>query len=634
MSITSAKVLDSADVAPGSGGRIVSLDGMRGIAVLAVMLFHTASMPLAGGYLGVDVFFVLSGFLIGGILLDQHQRSGHVVLGSFWLRRARRLAPPLLVLLLVLAVVRLVTIQPDAGTWRADILAALTYTTNWFQIISGGDYFAQFGVESPLVHTWSLAIEEQFYLGFALLMALLLPRLSRAAVAALITVMALASAVLMVLASADVTWTYYSTFTRIQALLIGVLLSMVVRRDQRWWQPARSRTRTAIGVVAGLGIAVLFVAPDQQDFMFRGGYTLVALLTAAVIWAVLAPGALTSMLAWRPLVALGVISYGVYLWHWPIFQWLGTRRDAGIDEQVVAIVLTILVSVASYCLIERPIRQGRFTRWRQWRQWIAYAAVAVVVAGLSLLPARTPPPSTELVWPAADQIPRTMFGAGDSSMLALGVPFPQSRYPETLLWGPVEMGCGIVDEPYMMQGVETPTQERCLTWRSIWRERFAENDAQVSIISSWVWDAYDRSVDGVARPPGTPEFDDSYTAAFTQAATIASDNGRIPVYILGVPCMAAEQSYHLVLNDPARIQRLNNLLRTVVAQVPNARFVDMAPLTCNPDGSGVRFRNGQELRDDGVHWTPAGAEQVWAMLLARMVADGVPGTRPAPTMTP
>ncbi len=129
--------------------RVRSLDGLQGVAVLAVMLFHTASSPLGGGFLGVDVFFTLSGFLIAGILVRQWDQSGKILLAAFWLRRARRLAPALLLLLAALAMARLAIPQLQSSLWRMDILAALTYTTNWFQIVSGGDYFAQFGVRSP-----------------------------------------------------------------------------------------------------------------------------------------------------------------------------------------------------------------------------------------------------------------------------------------------------------------------------------------------------------------------------------------------------------------------------------------------------------------------------------------------------
>lgn len=627
------EVLDGPQTDPGGPGRIRALDGMRAIAVLAVMAFHTASSPLAGGYLGVDVFFVLSGFLIGGILVDQQARSGRIGLGAFWLRRARRLAPPLLLLLLVVAITRVVSNQTQTASWRGDILAALTYTTNWFQILTDGDYFAQFGIESPLVHTWSLAIEEQFYLGFALLMALVLPRLRLRSVTALLTLTALFSAGWMILlGSSNPVWAYYSTATRIQSLLIGALLAIAVRRRDRWWSPSPSRARSLVGLVAAVGLLASFLLPLSSDSMFDGGFTVMALLAAAVIWAALAPGPLAVVLAWRPLVALGVISYGVYLWHWPIFLWLGTRREADVAAQFWAMVLTIVVAALSYVLVERPIREGRFTRWEQWRQWTAYAIAAAAIAGMALLPARTAPVDTELTWPAADTVPRRIFGAGDSTMLALGMRFPQERYPETLLWGPAEIGCGIVDEPLWVNGTEVRA-DKCLSWRDTWRSKLAEHDAEVAVISSWVWDAFDRAIDGEPRAPGTPQFDDAYTEAFKDAARIASDGGRIPVYILGVPCMAAERDQD-VLNDPERIRQLNALLQRVVTSLPNARFVDMASLTCAPDGTGIRFRNGRELRDDGVHWTPSGAEEVWVFLLERMITDGVVQRVPAPTMSP
>ncbi|MCB0922793.1 MAG: acyltransferase, partial [Actinobacteria bacterium] len=217
-----------------------SLDGLRGVAVLAVMLFHTASSPLSGGFLGVDVFFTLSGFLIAGILVRQWDQNGMIVLSVFWLRRARRLAPALLLLLTALATARLAIPQLDSSAWRMDILAALTYTTNWFQIVSGGDYFAQFGMRSPLMHTWSLAIEEQFYVLFAILIFVLVARLSRTRLVVVLCALAITSAIWMAwLGSHNPTWAYYGTWSRVQALLIGAALGILV---QSWASiPARLR---------------------------------------------------------------------------------------------------------------------------------------------------------------------------------------------------------------------------------------------------------------------------------------------------------------------------------------------------------------------------------------------------------
>lgn len=628
-----AEILDSPQTQPGGNGRIAALDGLRAIAVLAVILFHTSSAPLAGGYLGVDVFFVLSGFLIAGILVDQFGRDARIGLTDFWLRRARRLAPALLVLLLVIAMARLAVPQAEPGLWRGQILAALTYTTNWFQIATGADYFNQFGEQSPLLHTWSLAIEEQFYLGFAVLLVMVVPRLRLRGLLWLFSVLALLSAGWMFWqADRNPVWAYYSTGTRVQALLVGAGLAVLVRHSTKWWTAPGSRRRAVVGWTSAGGLAVAMVFPGSTTSMLRGGFLVVAFLTAGLIWGLLVPGGLSRLFAWRPLAALGTISYGVYLWHWPVFLWLQPQGEATLAREAWAAGVSVILAAASYVLVERPIRQGRFTRTRPRTQWLSYAVAAAVIAGLALLPARTLPADQALRWPPSGDIPKRIMVAGDSTMFALGSRFPSTRYPETTVGGPTAIGCGLVTVPYMHEGSPVSASQ-CDDWQRTWQQELTQRQPQVVVVGSPVWDSFDRAVQGLTRPPGTPEFDQAYTAAFRDAAIVAGDQGRVPVYVLGIPCMAARID-QVVLNDPTRIAYLNGLVRSAVQDLPNTHFVDLAPLTCAADGTAVVVRDGRVLRDDGVHWTSAGAEEVWSMLLQRMVADGAASTSATPGISP
>lgn len=634
MSATAGQdTLDTDATRPGGPGRIPALDGLRAVAVLAVMLFHTSSAPLVGGFLGVDVFFVLSGFLIAGILLDQREYTGRVRLGDFWLRRARRLAPALLLLLLLLCLARLAVPHPQAETWRADILAALTYTTNWFQIASGADYFNQFGVQSPLLHTWSLAIEEQFYLGFALFLVLVLKRASLRMCVITFTALAVVSAAWMFsLSSHQPVWAYYSTGTRVQALLVGAALAGLVRLSGPWWSPRASPLRSVTGWLGVAGLAAAFTLHIPTQTMFRGGFLVVALATGAVIWGALGSTSKANILAWRPLVALGVISYGVYLWHWPVFLWLQARGEAPVTRQVWAMVVSIGLAAASYALVEKPLRQGWFTALPVRAQWGLYAIAAVVVAGLALFPARTLPADETLTWPIAEAVPERIFVGGDSTMFALGSRFPLDRYPGTEIGGPTAIGCGLIKGPYIHEGVQIDPTD-CYDWPAAWRVEMDQRDPQVSVIGSLVWDTFDRAIGGAGYAPGTTEFDDTYVAAFREAIDVAGASGRVPVYVLGVPCMDAliDQS---ILNDAKRTQYLAGLVRRAASDVPNAHYVDLAGLTCRGDGTAIVFRDGRQLRDDGVHWTQAGADDVWSWVLNQMVADGVPGRGATPSMTP
>jgi peptidoglycan/LPS O-acetylase OafA/YrhL len=625
--------------------RIPALDGLRAIAVAAVLLFHTGNSPLAGGYLGVDLFFVLSGFLITGILLAEAGRDGRIALGAFWLRRARRLAPPLLLLLLVLGVVRLF-LPPSLGdTWRADIVAALTYTTNWWEIVQSGDYFAQFGPESPVLHTWSLAIEEQFYLLFAVFMAIVARRrIQRRSLLLLLLVGTAGSIATMYWAttSGNLTWAYYATVPRLQALLIGAMLAVLLRGGPG---PAvLAKWRDPVGVAGLAGLAVLLAGVWPASFGWT--YTVVALCAAAVIWAVVGPSRLAGALAWRPLVALGLFSYGVYLWHWPIFLWL-QGRDASVLAQLTAAALTVLIAAASYLMVEQPIRRGRFVRLPPGVQWASYAAVCASLVLLVLTPTRGSEPQIPLLsdeplaalsdtqegersrgaaparlsreWPSDRHVPSRILVNGDSSMLALTMRFPHDRYPGRTVTGATLLGCGVSSLPYSPTGGVLPPPPECERWRDEWRAQGSSLGGQVAVTSVSGWDTINRKSEGELVVPGDLAFDRAFAVAFEDGLQIASRDGEIPVYVLGMPCFAARND-GLLRNDPLRRAQLNMLAQLVVERTPRAHFVDLDPLTCDEE-VGVSKDRAKALYVDGVHWSPQGGRVVWAMLMQRWRQD-------------
>lgn len=633
---------------PGTGGRIPALDGLRGIAVTAVLLFHTSSSPLPGGYLGVDLFFVLSGFLITGILLTEARRDGRIALGSFWLRRARRLAPPLLLLLLLLGIVRSLLPQGFSEAWRADILAALTYTTNWWEIAQSGDYFAQFGPVSPVQHTWSLAIEEQFYLLFALFMALVARRrIGRRPLLVLLLVATVGSIATMLWAtmSGDLAWAYFGTVPRLQALLIGAMLAVLLRAGPG--PAALARWRDPVGVVGLLGLAVLLAGTWPPTF--GPLYTVVALCAAAVIWSAVGGGRLAGLLAWRPLVLLGLISYGVYLWHWPLFLWL-QEGDASMQAQVGSFVLTVAVAVGSYVAVERPVRSGRFTLLPVRRQWGWYAVAASLVFLLAMVPVRTSapadvplldevpaalpeereadpspkasaPPQPSRSWPASWHVPRRIVTNGDSTILALNLQFPDEKYPGRDVRGAALLGCGFSPLPYHPTAGVLPPPPECETWRDEWQVWSTDLEGEVAVTGVSGWDAVDRSVEGELVSPGNLFVDRAFSLALESGLEIASRDGEIPVYLLGMPCYAAQRDGEF-RNDPVRRERLNALAQAVASRVPGAEYVDLTALTCD-DGPGISKDRARALYVDGVHWTPQGGRAVWALLMQRWRADGV-----------
>ena len=355
------------------------LDGLRALAVAAVVAYHVDLGWAQGGLLGVGVFFTLSGYLITDLLLGQQESTGRLQLASFWLRRARRLLPALIVMLAV--VVAWVTLldRPLLPAVRGAVAASALYVTNWWLIAQHSSYFAQFGPPSPLGHLWSLAVEEQFYLIWPWLLWIGLRwRRSRAVVetrlAAVSLLLAAASAVAMGLLyqpGYDPTRVYDGTDTRAFGLLIGAALAFVwPSRHLRAEVADRARWILDGAGFAGLAVFAVLVwrTGEYSPFLYRGGMVLLSFAAALMIAAAASPASrFGRILGWRPLRWLGVRSYGIYLWHFPII--VLTAPPGGGDTPVRAILqVTAIIGCAalSWRYIEEPIRHGALNRW--WAQ--------------------------------------------------------------------------------------------------------------------------------------------------------------------------------------------------------------------------------------------------------------------------
>ena len=378
-----------------------ALDGLRGLAVAGVLLFH--GDHLTGGFLGVDLFFVLSGFLITSLLLAESSENGSVGLGGFWARRARRLLPALCGLLIGVAIYCLAFADPgELARIRGDGLATLGYVANWRAIFAGQDYWAMFQSPSPFEHTWSLAIEEQFYLIWPLIFVGIFAMFRHATARALFVVslvLAVASSLLMwaLFDPNNVSRVYYGTDTRASSLLLGVALAAYLAG----WGPVKSRWgRIALEAVGFAGAAVLAVAwirvGGQNPWLYKGGFLICGLSVIAVIAAASHPeaGPLSKILSFKPICLLGLISYGVYLWHWPIYIVLDADRT-GLDGWALfalRVGVTLIISVASFVIIESPIRRGALPA-RQWRVLTPVVAVGLVLVILGVTAAAATAPS-------------------------------------------------------------------------------------------------------------------------------------------------------------------------------------------------------------------------------------------------
>jgi peptidoglycan/LPS O-acetylase OafA/YrhL len=390
---------DPATPLPGAGPyRVMGLDGVRAVAVVLVIVFHLGPGALVGGYLGVDIFFVVSGFLITILLVRERDATGRIGLGAFWLRRARRLLPALVVLVLVCcSAAWLIGGDVLVGIGR-QLIGAATFSTNWLLIVSGSTYFGE-GLPELFRNLWSLAVEEQFYLVWPLLLVLVLLRIPRLVRIAIVLALAAASAIAMALLvnPADSTRVYYGTDTHAFGLAIGAVLAFVAVRwpaNRIAWPRAVRWSLPVVGLLALLALVGLSVVMDGSDpLAYRGGLVLVAVLTALVIAALLVPGSwFARALETGPFRWVGRRSYGLYLWHWPVLLLVQSalptwQRDGGQGWALggIAAAITVIASALSYRFVEQPVRRFRFRRAARptararWRAPVWGVAIGAIV---------------------------------------------------------------------------------------------------------------------------------------------------------------------------------------------------------------------------------------------------------------
>ncbi|MFZ6004779.1 MAG: acyltransferase family protein [Actinomycetota bacterium] len=387
----------------GAGGLpyVRAIDGLRGAAVAAVLLFHGGAPGISGGFLGVSLFFTLSGYLITQLLLHEHEASGRISLRSFWGRRLRRLAPASLVALAAISLIVLLTDLFRGTAVPGDVAAAATDVANWRFAVAGTTYQDLFTAgPSPVLHFWSLAIEEQFYLLFPLIVAAVLSRLGRPRLPAVLVVLTLLGAVASVVSPDDLA--YYGTHTRAPELLVGALLALALPIG-RQLDSGPQRCVALGGALAALMFAVLTARTELgSGWLYSGGLPAVSLLSAAVIAAATVPGPVQRAASWAPAVATGRLSYGLYVYHWPLFLLLSEDRTGLTGPALFAarLLATGLVAQLSSVLIENPVRRGIVLRRPRVGGAALTGALALVLAmAMIAVPTSAPavaPPELEL----------------------------------------------------------------------------------------------------------------------------------------------------------------------------------------------------------------------------------------------
>ncbi len=647
------------------GPGISALDGLRAVAVALVLVNHGGIPGVAGGFIGVDIFFVLSGFLITSLLLDELGRTGRIDLVDFWIRRARRLLPALVVMVLAVAVGREL-FPPDAiAGIRDDAIAAFLWVANWSFIAHKTDYFTQGAPPSPLQHTWSLGVEEQYYVVWPLLLiavAVLLAAIAgrrhrsagigavRVAVFTLAIAGAAASAVaaILLVSDASLNRVYFGTDTRAQALLIGAAASALFVRDwssltvgasliRSRWVKWLARGLPMIGLAA-LGAGAHYATGSAAQF-HQG--LLIAVAAAAV--AVVAPvaldqrGAVARVLALPPLVWVGTISYGVYLWHWPIFLAInGARTGAsGLPLFVVRCIATIGVATTSWWVIEHPVRRWRPVRVPMLRLGAATIATAVAVTGLvvpvgnpsgTLPPGVSPAAVTAPVPPVETLSPlsaphqsgprlHTVSVFGDSVAWTLMRYLPPT--PGVSFIDNTTIGCGIVrGGPYRYQGQTLDQKPECDAWPDRWAQRINYDRPDVVLLMIGRWETIDRVNEAHWTHIGDPAFDQYLTGELRRALDILGSTGARLVVTTEPYNRRGEKpdGSPYPEDDPDRVDEWNALLRRVIGNRPNVEVLDLNNKLC-PGGYYTAKVDGIQMRIDGIHPTPDAVKWLTPWLL-------------------
>ncbi|MGB0092353.1 MAG: acyltransferase family protein [Solirubrobacteraceae bacterium] len=597
---------------------VPALDGVRALAVAAVVLYHGQVGWLPAGFLGVDIFFVLSGYLITSLLLNEYRRIGSIALGSFWMGRARRLLPAALLVIVVCLIVVRIFYAGDMAKLLPDALWSVLYANNWHQIVVGHSYFAHFGRPSLLQHYWSLAVEEQFYLVWPIVLGLGLTFAKRRGIVLTIVGAAIASAVLMGVLfhpGLDPSRVYYGTDTRAMPLMIGAILAFA-------WPLGRMSGRAARGallildLLAAAAIGGLILAMhawhDYDTFLYRGGFAVTAILAAVLIATAAKQGTVVGrVLGTRPLRWIGQRSYGIYLWHWPVMALTRPGIDVRWSSTLLLgaqAALTVLLAALSYKFVEMPIRRRQ--AWPAIKRRLdglqpshrtavivgAPAAACVILALVVLLPVRSA--RTPL---------RALSSSAAASPVKRAVTPHRQRVPAATSSSPKSRGSFVASRA-LTGGVLAVGASVMLAAQSDLQRHFgARVDAAVGRQPGAIIDRLETYRQAGALPPNV------IVQIGDNGPVWSGDMRRLKSVLQGVP--------HVVLvnvrePDGSWQGEVNGILSQYVQHWPQASIADWLSSSSDPN-----------LTYDGAHPNPAGGT-VYARVISQAFGKLLVGSDP------
>jgi peptidoglycan/LPS O-acetylase OafA/YrhL len=622
----------ASDVHRGSLPHNPALDGLRALAALGICAYHAGFAWASGGFLSVSAFFTLSGFLITRLLLLEFRTRETIGLGAFWGRRFRRLLPPALVALAAIVILEALGIGFEPSpSFAGDIVSALLYVANWRFVFEGYDYASIFRDPSPVQHFWSLGIEEQFYLLYplALLGCLRAARGRRGLLAAFLAIATLGSTLWMAFLYApgeSMLRVYFGSDTRMAEVLAGALLAVAFPDDRRLQGSGMGRAFAWLGVPAFAGLLAAFTLVELSDaFVYRGGFLLHAALTCVVLAAVCVPGPLRTLLATPSLEFVGRISYGIYVYHWPVYLLVDAAATGLSPGPLFALRMALVgvLATVSQHFLEAPIRAGTRLPGRT-APLVGIAAILLI--GVTALGGQRSVPD-EFALDAVDEqigdlaapdaggprVPR-VFVVGDSVARSVGIGLrvwgrqtgraivAQQGYP----------GCSVVRGGTRMLylGPEGDRASRCALRQARWLEVVDRFRPDIVVMLTGGVDLSDRLLDDwdTYKSPGDPAFDAWMLGEYQRVVDELTHGGARLVWLTW-PC-AEKRVYHRVnagddAFSPERIAHLNQVIipALVRSRKDRVRVVDLFGHVC----PGGRFTHAlgdfTEARKDGIHFS-------------------------------